>query len=76
MSSVDTGNARTVDTIGRVPNQPKTTGRNVRVPDEDWIDLGQAADAMGTDRSKVINQLVRWWLRRPGAGLPERPPSR
>lgn len=65
-----------VDTIGRVPNQPKTPGHNVRVPDDDWDDLGEAAAAAGTDRSKLINQLLRWYLRRDGARLPERPKER
>jgi hypothetical protein len=45
----------------------------VRVSDEDWSDLETATADAGTDRAKVINQLVRWYLRRPGAKLPERP---
>jgi hypothetical protein len=56
-----------------VPNQPKTPGHNVRIPDDDWDALGEDAKTLGTDRSKIINQLVRWYLRRPGAELPERP---
>jgi len=28
---------------------------------------------MGTDRAKVINQFLRWYLHRPGAKLPKRP---
>ena len=28
---------------------------------------------MVTSRTKVLNQLWEWWLRRPGAKLPERP---
>ena len=31
------------------------------------------ANREGTDRAKVINQFLRWYLRRPGAKLPERP---
>jgi hypothetical protein len=65
-----------VSTIGRVPNQPRTPHRNVRVPDDDWADLADAAAETGTDRAKVINQFIRWYLRRPGAKLPERPPAR
>ena len=41
----------------------------------DWKDLGEAAKAAGSDRSAVIRQLVNWWLRRPFARLPERPPE-
>jgi hypothetical protein len=45
----------------------------VRVDDQNWSDLDEAAKAKGTDRAKVINQLIAWYLRRPGAELPERP---
>ena len=65
-----------VSTIGHVPNQPKTPHRNVRVPDAEWDDAEQATASMGTDRAKVINQFLRWYLRRPGAKLPERPLAR
>ena len=67
---------RTPGTIDRVPNQPRTQHRSVRVDDEDWTDADAAAKSMGTDRAKVINQFIRWYLRRPGAKLPERPESR
>lgn len=52
---------------------PKTTPRQIRIPDEEWADLDDAAKSQGTDRSKVVQQFVRWYLRRPGAKLPERP---
>ena len=64
---------RTLGRLGRVPNKPGTQHRSVRVSDQDWADLETAAAAEGTDRAKIINQLVRWYLRRPGAKLPERP---
>jgi hypothetical protein len=60
-----------VRTLGPVPNKPKTQHRSVRVADEDWADLETAAAALGTDRAKVINQFIRWYLRRAGAKLPE-----
>ena len=28
---------------------------------------------MGTDRAKVVNQFIRWYLHRPGARIPKRP---
>jgi hypothetical protein len=55
---------------------PKTPHRSVRVSDQDWADLAQVAASAGTDRAKVINQLVCWYLRRPGAELPDRPAPR
>lgn len=57
-----------------MPDQPKTQHRSVRVPDEDWTDLETASAGVGSDRAKVINLLIRWYLRRPGAKLPPRPP--
>ncbi len=59
----------------RVPNKPKTQHRSVRVDDADWADLGAAAERQGTDRAKVLNQFIAWYLRRPDAELPERPPA-
>ncbi len=59
-----------------MPNKPGTQHRSVRVSDEDWADLETATAAEGTDRAKIINQLVRWYLRRPGARLPDRPARR
>lgn len=67
---------RTAARLGSVPNQPRTQHRSVRVSDEDWADLDTTAAAAGSDRAKIINQLLRWYLRRPGAKLPERPPAR
>lgn len=57
-----------------MPNSPKTQHRSVRIDDAEWQDAETATSGMGTDRAKVINQFLRWYLRRPGAALPERPP--
>lgn len=54
-----------------MPNAPKTKHRSVRIDDQDWTDL--AEQAPGGDRSAVIKDLVRWYLRRDGAELPDRP---
>jgi recombinational DNA repair protein (RecF pathway) len=64
---------RTAERLGRVPNKPKTQHRSVRIEDADWDDAEQATAEMGTDRAKVINQFIRWYLHRPGAKLPQRP---
>lgn len=50
-----------------------TTNRVVRLGDE-WEELGEAAGVRR--RAEVIRQLVRWYLRYPGAKLPERPARR
>lgn len=54
-----------------MPNAPRTQHRSVRISDEDWKEL--AARAPGGDRSAAIKELVAWYLRRPGAKLPQRP---
>lgn len=47
-----------------------TPNRVVRLGDE-WEELAEVAGKH--KRAEVIRQLVRWYLRRPGAKLPERP---
>jgi hypothetical protein len=47
----------------------------VRVSDDDWADLDTAAKSAGVDRAALIKGFIRWYLRRPGAELPERPGS-
>lgn len=61
--------------VAGVPNQPKTPNRALRITDQDWADLAAGAAAAGADRTKVITALLRWYLRRPGARLPTRPPA-
>ncbi|MFI8300014.1 hypothetical protein ACIGCZ_29220 [Streptomyces nigra] len=57
-----------------MPNAPKTPARQIRIG-EDWDDLDDAAKAMGTTRAAVIRELIRWYMRKPGGKLPERPAS-
>jgi hypothetical protein len=59
-----------------MPNKPATPSRAVRIDNETWDELGVAAAAEGTDRSAILRQLAQWWVRRPGAKLPERPQRR
>ncbi|MFI5831066.1 hypothetical protein ACIA6C_28095 [Streptomyces sp. NPDC051578] len=54
------------------PNSPKTPARQVRIGDA-WYDFDAAAKAMGTERAAVIRDLIDWYIREPGAALPERP---
>lgn len=66
---------RTPETIGRVPNVPRNKHRMVRFSALDWLGFGWLTKDRGTDRSAVIRELVHWWMRVPGAALPERPAS-
>lgn len=50
-----------------------TKPKSIRLEQELWDALGPAAAAVGNDRSGVIRQFVRWYLRVPGAELPQRP---
>jgi len=56
-----------------MPNAPKSKHRSVRFSDEDWADLEMATAAQGSDRGTVLKELAAWYLRRPGAKLPQRP---
>ena len=49
------------------------TGR-VKFDRAEWDEFGSDAEFMGTDRSAVLRQLAAWWMRKPGAKLPPRPP--
>ena len=58
---------------GRPVARPKTGVtpiQHVRVADDDWGDLKAVA---GRGLPDIVRQLIRWYLRRPGAKLPERP---
>lgn len=57
---------------GMSPNMPKTPPRQIRIGDT-WYDFDAAAKAMGTERAAVIRELIDWYIREPGAKLPERP---
>lgn len=56
----------------RMPNQPKTPARQMRIGDE-WYDFDLAAKAQGSERAAVIRAFIDWYIRRPDAELPPRP---
>jgi len=62
----------TVPGVGR-PATGKTFVARARIPLDTWNEFEKAASAAGTDRSKVLNEFVEWYLRRRGAHLPARP---
>jgi len=53
--------------------------RKFRAPDDEWVPFEAATKAVyptgRSPRTKVIRQFIRWYMRRPGARLPERPPA-
>lgn len=53
-----------------------TKHRSIRLEDGLWQELEPAARSAGFDRSGLIRQFVRWYLRVPGAKLPQRPDAR
>ncbi|MET7756800.1 hypothetical protein ABZT27_19175 [Streptomyces sp. NPDC005389] len=61
------------------PDSEYDTPRRVRMPDEEWEPFLAATKVMHPDgrspRGKVLREFVRWYMRRPGAKLPERPPA-
>lgn len=59
-----------------MPDQenPARRARRFRMDEAEWDEFGSDAEFMGTDRSDLIRQLIRWWMRKPGAKLPPRPP--
>lgn len=64
--------ARVPEKLCPVPNQPREgyTHRSVSFEDAEW-EVGQ--EVAPDSRTKVLNQLWAWYLRRPGAKLPQRP---
>lgn len=52
------------------PNELHTPVRSVRMSDERWERLAELYGAR--NRSNVINEVVAWLLREPGAKLPPR----
>lgn len=57
----------------------KTDSRNFRMNHADWAAFGAAIDAAHPDattprvRAQLIRQFIHWYMRRPGATLPDRP---
>ena len=55
-----------------VPNQPKTPLKRLRCDDALWDRFGELAEP---DRSAVLRQFMRWYVREPGVTQPKRPPA-
>ncbi|BBB01115.1 hypothetical protein RVR_8371 [Actinacidiphila reveromycinica] len=59
------------------PETSYDTQRKFRAPDDEWEPFEAATKAVHPEgrspRGRVIREFIRWYLRRPGARLPERP---
>lgn len=66
-------------TLLRVPNQPKTPNRAIRVDTELWKDYGEACTAEGTDRTSDLRahmlRKVRAWRRKRTGSNAAPPPA-
>jgi hypothetical protein len=69
---VGTADIRDVDSP-LVADESTNKVRGIRLEKDLWDELLPAAAANGYDRAGLIRQFVRWYLRRPGAKLPQRP---
>ncbi|MFI9465722.1 hypothetical protein [Streptomyces xiamenensis] len=53
------------------------TPKRFRAPNEEWESFEDATKAVHPEgrgaRAKVLREFMRWYMRRPGAKLPERP---
>lgn len=51
--------------------------RQMRIPDDEWEPFEDAAKAQHptgrSPRAAVVREFIRWYMRRPGAKLPDRP---
>jgi hypothetical protein len=54
---------------------PYDKPRRMRAPLDEWAGLGAATKAMGVTRAAAVREFMRWYMRRPGAKLPDRPPT-
>lgn len=53
--------------------------RQFRAPEVEWEPFEAATKAVHpagrSPRARVLREFMRWYMRRPGAKLPERPPA-
>lgn len=69
----------TDDSARRKPGRPKKEGgpdpvRSIRSPDRRWK-AAEGTLPTGKTMSDLVNDLLAWHLREPGAKQPKRPPA-
>lgn len=61
------------------PEASYDTPRRFRATDDEWESFEAATRAIYPDgrspRGRVLREFMRWYMRRPGAKLPDRPPT-
>lgn len=50
-----------------------TARQTIRVDEALWEQFGEQATKAGSDRSVLLRDFVRWFVREPGAKMPKRP---
>lgn len=59
--------------------RPVTTGttpkRGIRIPDDTWLPAVETARKQDTSAGELCREFLDWYLRKPGAKLPQRPPA-
>jgi hypothetical protein len=61
-------------TVHRVTSRRTTPPRSTQIDDAPWERFGDIAKELGTSRAGLMRDLVLWFIRWPGAKLPQRPP--
>lgn len=69
----DTPTADTVIAV-TVKSGKGTARQTIRMDEDLWEKLDEAAKAVGTDRSSYLRDFARWAVREKGARMPQRPP--
>jgi hypothetical protein len=59
--------------VGRPVTTGTTPKRSIRIPDDLWTGIAEAAQHEGTDVAGLTRDFYAWYLRRPDAKLPKRP---
>lgn len=61
------------------PDADYDSPKRFRAPDEEWEAFEAATRAIYSEgrspRGRVLRDFMRWYMRRPGAKLPDRPPA-
>lgn len=68
---------RAPEKIRPVPSQPSSgrRARSLAFWDDDWEPGKLVTDRLGTSRNAEVEKFWAYYMRRPGAELPERPPQ-